>query len=97
MNMIIKTTEGEFRGPVIRSELRQPPIRAYMDDMTMAATTTTGAKWLLKGIEKYNIWARMSFNTSKSRSLFFKKKANYRRRSGSDNPENTFQQLKKSP
>ena len=39
-------------GPVTRSEMRQPPIRSYVDDMTITTTSTIGARWVLKGIEK---------------------------------------------
>ena len=35
MKLIIRTAELECRGSVTRSGLRQPPIRAYVDDMTL--------------------------------------------------------------
>ena len=73
MNMLIKATEAECRGPTMRSDLRHPPIRAYMDDMTMTTTSVTGARCLPKGIEKLITWARMSFNAKKSKSLVLKK------------------------
>ncbi|TWW71600.1 hypothetical protein D4764_16G0000970 [Takifugu flavidus] len=34
MNMVVKAAEVESRGPLSRSGARQPPIRAYMDDLT---------------------------------------------------------------
>ena len=64
MNLLIKTTELECRGPVTRSGVRQSLIRAYMDNMTITTTSTIGARWVLKGIEKLVAWARMSFNAS---------------------------------
>lgn len=73
MNMLIKTAETECKGPVTRSGLRQPPIRAYMDDMTITTTSVMAARWLLKRIEKHITWARMSFNPVKSRSLVLRK------------------------
>lgn len=73
MNMLIKVAETECRGPITRSGLRQPPIRAYTDDMTLTTTSVIGPRWLLKGIEKLITWARMSFNASKSRSFVLKK------------------------
>ena len=73
MNLLIKTAELECRGPVTRSDVRQPPIRAYRDAITITTTSTIGARWVLKGIEKLVTWARMSFNASKSRSLVLKK------------------------
>ena len=62
----------KYRGPVTRSALRQPPIRAYIN-MTITTTSTIGARWVLESIEKLITWARMSFNASKSRSLVLKK------------------------
>ncbi|KAI4881119.1 hypothetical protein NFI96_020517, partial [Prochilodus magdalenae] len=34
MNMLVKSAEVECRGPLSRSGTRQPPIRAFMDDLT---------------------------------------------------------------
>ena len=73
MNMLIKAAEVECRGPTTRSGQRQPPIRAYMDDMTITTTSVIGARWLLRGIENLISWARMSFNVRKLRSLVLKK------------------------
>ena len=53
MNLLIKTAELEYRGLITRPRLRQPPIRAYMDNMTITTTFTIGARWVLKGIEKH--------------------------------------------
>ena len=74
MNMLIKAAEVECRGPTTRSGQRQPPIRAYIDDMTLTTTSVIGARWLLRGMENLISWARMSFNARKSRSLELKKK-----------------------
>ena len=74
MNMLIKAAEVECRGPPTRSGLRHPPIRAYMDDMTITTTSVNGARWLLKGIENFITWVRMSFNATNRRSLVLKKK-----------------------
>ena len=73
MNMLIKAAEVECRGPTTKSGQRQPPIRAYMDDMTITTTSVIGAWWLLRGIENLILWTRMSFNARKSRSLVLKK------------------------
>ena len=73
MNLLIKTTELECRGPITRSGVRQPLIRAYMDDMTITTTSTIDARWVSKGIEKLVTGARMSFNASKFRLLVLKK------------------------
>lgn len=73
MNMIVKSAEVECRGPKSRSGTRQPPIRAFMDDLTVMTTSVPGCRWLLQGLEKLISWAKMSFKPAKSRSLVLKK------------------------
>ena len=72
MNMLVKAAEVECRGPLSRSGVRQSPIRAYMDDLTVT-TSVMGRRWLLKGLERNMTWARMYFKPAKSRSLVLKK------------------------
>ena len=62
----------ECRGPLSRSGVRQSPIRAYMDDLTVT-TSVIGGRWLLKGLERNMTWARMYFKPAKFRSLVLKK------------------------
>ena len=73
MNLIMKAAEKECRGPKMKSGIRQPPGRAFMDDMTITTEAEAGARWILKGLEKLIKWARMSFKPRKSRSLVIKK------------------------
>ena len=73
MNMLLKASEVECRDPTTRTSLRHPPIRAYIDNMTITITFVIGARGLLIGIEKLITWAKMSFNAAKSRSLVLKK------------------------
>ncbi|XP_067296477.1 uncharacterized protein [Pseudorasbora parva] len=73
MNMIVKSAEVECRGPKSKSGTRQPPIRAFMDDLTVMTTSVPGCRWLLQGLERLISWARMSFKPAKSRSLVLKK------------------------
>ncbi|XP_035990671.1 uncharacterized protein LOC118562404 [Fundulus heteroclitus] len=73
MNMVVKSAEVECRGPLTKSGVRQPPIRAYMDDLTVTTASVPGCRWILHGLEKLISWARMSFNPSKSRSMVLKK------------------------
>ncbi|KAL6469714.1 hypothetical protein MHYP_G00208330 [Metynnis hypsauchen] len=73
MNMIVKSAEVECRGPLTKSGVRQPPIRAFMDDLTVTTTSVPGSRWILQGLEKLITWARMSFKPAKSRSLVLKK------------------------
>lgn len=73
MNMLAKSEEPECRGPLSKSGVHQPPIRAFMDDLTVSTTSVPGCKWLLKGLEKVITWARMNFKPTKSRSLVLRK------------------------
>ena len=69
MNMLVKSAEVECRGPKMKSGVRQPPIRAYMDDMTITTSSVTGSRWVLQGLGKLIAWARMKFKPAKSRSV----------------------------
>lgn len=73
MNMLVKSAEVQCRGPLSRSGTRQPPIRAFMDDLTVTTTSVPGCRWILKGLEELTTWARMSFKPAKSRSLVLKR------------------------
>ncbi|XP_061920230.1 uncharacterized protein LOC133660667 [Entelurus aequoreus] len=73
MNMVVKSAEVQCRGPLSRSGVRQPPIRAYMDDLTITTTSVPGSRWILQGLERLIGWARMSFKPAKSRSMVLKK------------------------
>ncbi|XP_039504261.1 uncharacterized protein LOC120460516 [Pimephales promelas] len=73
MNMLVKSAEVECRGPLSRTGTRQPPIRAFMEDLTVTTTTVPGCRWLLRGLEQLITWARMSFKPAKSRSLVLRK------------------------
>lgn len=68
MNMVVKSAEVECRGPLTKSGARQPPIRAFMDDLTITVTTVPGTRWIPQGLENLISWAKMNFNPSKSGS-----------------------------
>ena len=56
----------------MKSGVRQSPAKAFMDDLTIAATHTVQTRWLLGELEKLIQWARMKFNAKKSRSVVLK-------------------------
>lgn len=60
MNMIVKSAEVECRGPLTKSGVCQPPVRAFMDDLTVTTTSVPGSRWILQGLEKLITWARMT-------------------------------------
>ena len=39
MNMVVKSAEVECQGPMTKMGVCQPPIRAYMDDLTMSTSS----------------------------------------------------------
>ncbi len=49
MDMLVKAAETECRGPLGKSGVRQPPMRAFMDDLTVTTTVVPGARWVLQG------------------------------------------------
>lgn len=58
MSMIVKSAEPECRGPRTQSGTRQPPIRAFMDDLTVTTESVPGCRWILQG----QITDRFRFN-----------------------------------
>ncbi len=44
-----------------------------MDDLTVTSASVPGCRWLLQGLQRLILWARMSFKPAKSRSLVLKK------------------------
>lgn len=52
MNMVVKSAELECRGPLIKSGIRQPSIRAYMAELTITTTSVPGSRWILQGLER---------------------------------------------
>ncbi|KAJ3581984.1 hypothetical protein NHX12_016018 [Muraenolepis orangiensis] len=73
MNMLTKSAEPECRGPRTNSGQRQPPIRAFMDDLTVVTESVPGCRWILKGLEELVQWARMRFKPAKFRSMVLRK------------------------
>lgn len=57
----------------VKVGVRQPPMRAYMDDLTVPTSSVPGSRWILQGLERLIKWARMSFKPAKSRTLVLKK------------------------
>lgn len=43
----------------MKAGIRQPSVRAFMDDMTISTKAAIEAKWTLKEIEEVISWARM--------------------------------------
>ena len=69
MEMVIRASKWVVGGERRREGLRLPPIRAFMDDMTLLTTTVPCTKRLLERINTNLRWARMRIKPSKSRSI----------------------------
>lgn len=73
MTTLVKSAELECRGPKTKSRIRQPHIRAFMDDRTVTIVSFPGCRWILQGLERLTTWAQMHFKPEKSRSLVRKR------------------------
>lgn len=47
MNMPVKSAETQCRGPKTTTGVCQPPIRAFMDDLTITTESVPGSRWIL--------------------------------------------------
>ncbi|RXN25999.1 hypothetical protein ROHU_005724 [Labeo rohita] len=69
MQVVIRASRWVVGGERTKSGLRLPPVRAYMDDMTLITTTKPCTRRLLQKLQENIQWARMQFKPSKSRSI----------------------------
>lgn len=70
-NVLVKSVEVVCKGSLSKSGTRQPPIRAFTDDLTVQYSTTSvpGFRWLLQGLDRLITCASNELNPTKSRSL----------------------------
>ena len=75
MNLMIEAGKRETRGPKTKADMRQPPGRGFMDDVTITTTTHIQARWVLLAMEETatSTWARMKIKPANSRCLVIKK------------------------
>ena len=69
INLIINIAEKEGQGSVSRSGIRQPSIRAFMDNMKVMTTRGMSVHWIIRKLNKTIEWAGMKFKPRKSRSV----------------------------
>lgn len=62
INRLVDATEVEYQGPLSISDVCQPPVRTYMDDLTVTTLSFT-SRWLIRGFEKVMNWNRMEFKS----------------------------------
>ncbi|VDI39239.1 Hypothetical predicted protein [Mytilus galloprovincialis] len=68
----MKSVEKPRRGPLMLSGRRQPPIRAFIDDMTVTANPKIEGKWTLQELAGMISWATMKFKPIGDKMLWEK-------------------------
>ena len=56
IKLIVKSVEKECKAPMMKSRVRQPLAKAFMDELTIATTHTVQTRWILGGLEKLIKW-----------------------------------------
>ena len=69
INVIVRSAEKPCKGPVIKLGIRQSPVKAFIDNLTIANTYSVKTRWLFKALEEITQKARMKFNAKKSRCM----------------------------
>ena len=72
MEIIIRASEKAGPGVSLRGSEELPPIRAFMDDLTLLNSNTLAVESILNKLEELMDWGRMKFKTKKSKSLVSK-------------------------
>ena len=73
IEVITRAACSSCRGIEIEPGLELPPIRAFMDDLTLLNPCTTDAQKALERLDQLISWCRMKFKPKKSRSLTIRK------------------------
>ena len=73
MEVITKAAERSGAGIAFSEGEELPPIRAFMDDLTLLCPSTEAVMNILSKLEELMDWSRMKFKTRKSRSLVLRK------------------------
>ena len=73
MKKVVKSAEVKCRNPLTKTGAGKPPKRAYIDDLTVLTLSVQGWRWILCGLDKLILWARMNLKPTKSRSVVLKK------------------------
>lgn len=73
MDMVLKAAEKEFRGHLSKSGVRHPPIRAFMDDLSVTTASAPGGRWIVYSLGKLRSRAWMSFKPAESRATMWKR------------------------
>ena len=66
--------ESEAKRQKMNTGVQEPPLRGFMDDLTVTTTIHMQARWVLAALEDTVTWARMKFKPKKSRCLVLKKR-----------------------
>ena len=69
MEMVLRGAEDAGEGVALAPNQVIPPMRAYMDDVTILSEDEANTKAVLNRLQELIGWARMKFKAKKSRSL----------------------------
>lgn len=69
MQAILDTTSGFAQVPRLSEEITMPPLKAFMDDTTVAVRINEYARSMLYRSDELLKWSRMSFQPKKPRRL----------------------------
>lgn len=64
-SLMMTAAERETRGPRTKSRTYQPPIRGFVDDLTVTTTNHVHARWVISSLEETVTWERMKFKPRK--------------------------------
>ena len=73
MEVIIRGAKDSVRGVELAPGQALPPLRAFMDDITILSPDLEGVECALERLQLLIRWARMKFKPQKSRSLSLRK------------------------
>lgn len=69
MNLLVTAAAAEAKGPATAAGGRQPPIRVFMDDLTIPTTSHVQVRWIQKTLGDVASLSRMVFKPRKSRNM----------------------------
>ncbi len=73
MEVITRSARDHGKGVEIAPGMELPPIRSFMDDLTLLIPDVEVAEIMLERLDELMSWARMKFKPKKSRSLVLRK------------------------
>ena len=73
LQLLLKATESKSNFVQLGRGCQMPPVKAFMDDMTILSSKESTTRKLISFMDELMIWCRMKFKPQKSRSLSLRK------------------------